>query len=122
MIQLAEDVPTRTRYRVLKSFYRLCLAGTASVIFLSYCSSKWFCLLDVASYVPTSELNLGQHRADFVVLSFYKMFGYPTGLGALLVRKSSSYVLQKRYFGGGTVLMALSDEMFHKKRENITEA
>ncbi|KAK7583838.1 hypothetical protein V9T40_004801 [Parthenolecanium corni] len=84
--------------------------------------SKWFCLLDAASYVPTSELNLSHHQADFVVLSFYKMFGYPTGLGALLVRKSSSHVLQKRYFGGGTILMTLSDERLHRKRENITEA
>lgn len=91
-------------------------------IFLSFRSSKWFCLLDVASYVPTNELNLSKYQADFVALSFYKMFGYPTGLGALLVRKSSGHVLQKRYFGGGTVLMTLSDEMFHKKRENITEA
>ena len=37
------------------------------------------------------------------VLSYYKIFGYPTGLGALLVRKDASKILRQDYFGGGTV-------------------
>ncbi len=36
--------------------------------------------------VGHSRIDLSQHPADFIALSFYKMFGYPTGLGALLVR------------------------------------
>jgi len=43
-------------------------------------------LLDAAAYLPSHELNLTRHPADFVVASFYKMFGYPTGLGALVLR------------------------------------
>ena len=37
------------------------------------------------------------------VMSCYKIFGYPTGLGALLMRKDATAILQRNYFGGGTV-------------------
>ena len=47
---------------------------------------KWKVLLDAAAFAPTQPLDLSQFPADFVAVSFYKMFGYPTGLGALLVR------------------------------------
>jgi molybdenum cofactor sulfurtransferase len=40
---------------------------------------RWFVLLDAAAFVATNELNLSKFPADFVVLSFYKMFGFPTG-------------------------------------------
>ena len=39
-------------------------------------------LLDAAAFVPTNPLRLDVVRPEFVALSFYKMFGYPTGLGA----------------------------------------
>jgi selenocysteine lyase/cysteine desulfurase len=42
-------------------------------------------LLDAAAYLPAHPLDLTAHPADFVVASFYKMFGYPTGLGALVL-------------------------------------
>ena len=43
-------------------------------------------------------------------LSYYKVFGYPTGLGALLVRKSALHLLAgRRYFGGGTVGVACAE-------------
>jgi len=43
-------------------------------------------------------------------LSFYKLFGYPTGLGALLVRRSAMPLLAgKLYFGGGTVAVSCAD-------------
>lgn len=45
-------------------------------------------------------------------ISYYKIFGYPTGLGALLVRKDAAEILQKRYFGGGTVLACSADSSF----------
>ena len=44
-------------------------------------------LLDAAAFVPTNRLDLGRWHPDFVALSFYKMFGYPTGVGCLLARK-----------------------------------
>ncbi|EPS42953.1 hypothetical protein H072_3077 [Dactylellina haptotyla CBS 200.50] len=70
----------------------------------------WFTLLDAAGLVTTSPLDLSNHETapDFISLSFYKMFGYPD-LGALIVRKESSSVLQsRRYFGGGTVSFVIN--------------
>jgi selenocysteine lyase/cysteine desulfurase len=60
-------------------------------------------LLDAAAYAPTSPLSLSSVPADFVALSFYKLFGYPTGVGALIARRDALAVLRRRYFGGGTV-------------------
>lgn len=79
-------------------------------------STRWYVLLDAASFVSTNNLDLSNFKPDFVCISFYKMFGYPTGIGALLVRNSSSDILEKTYYGGGTVDVALSSETFHKKR------
>jgi selenocysteine lyase/cysteine desulfurase len=63
-------------------------------------------LVDAAAYVPTSALSLRQHAPDFVALSFYKMFGYPTGAGALIARKDALQELNRGYFAGGTVQFA----------------
>jgi selenocysteine lyase/cysteine desulfurase len=60
-------------------------------------------LLDAAAYVPTSTLSLRAVPADFVALSFYKMFGYPTGLGALVARREAAARLRRPWFAGGTV-------------------
>lgn len=62
-------------------------------------------LLDAAAFVPTSRLDLSVHKPDFVSLSFYKMFGYPTGIGCLLVRKDTCNKLVKPWFAGGTVTL-----------------
>jgi molybdenum cofactor sulfurtransferase len=75
---------------------------------------EWFVCLDASSYMSTSPLSLksDQTRPDFIVLSFYKLFGFPTSLGALLIRKTErvkDHLTAKRYFGGGTVEMALID-------------
>ena len=60
-------------------------------------------LLDAAAYVPTAPLRLRDVPADFVALSFYKMFGYPTGLGALIARREALAWLERPWFAGGTV-------------------
>lgn len=80
--------------------------------------------LDAASYVSTSALDLTRYRPSFVCVSFYKIFGYPTGLGALLVRKDAGRLLLpgKRYYGGGTVKIAMSgSNAFHEKRDSLAE-
>jgi molybdenum cofactor sulfurtransferase len=82
---------------------------------------NWFVALDASSYVATNELDLSTIKPDFVTISFYKIFGYPTGLGALLVRNSSCHVLKKRYFGGGTVLMAQTLENTAVLRDVVHE-
>ncbi|HUQ83205.1 MAG TPA: aminotransferase class V-fold PLP-dependent enzyme [Gemmatimonadaceae bacterium] len=60
-------------------------------------------LLDAAAFVPTNPLRLDVARPDFVAVSFYKMFGYPTGLGALIARRESLSALARPWFAGGTV-------------------
>ncbi|XP_043250230.1 molybdenum cofactor sulfurase 1 [Colletes gigas] len=82
-------------------------------------STKWYVLLDASAFVSTNDLDLSVYKPDFVCLSFYKMFGYPTGIGALLVKNSSVDVLHKVYYGGGTVDVSLSSEMFHVKRKSL---
>lgn len=62
-------------------------------------------LLDAAAFVPSSKLDLKIIQPDFVSVSFYKMFGYPTGIGCLLIKKSSFSILQKPWFAGGTVTL-----------------
>jgi hypothetical protein len=42
-----------------------------------------------------------------------KIFGYPTGLGALLVRSDAVDILRKVFWGGGTVSLATSADDFH---------
>ncbi|MEM7332441.1 MAG: aminotransferase class V-fold PLP-dependent enzyme [Chloroflexota bacterium] len=66
----------------------------------------WDVCLDAAAFVPTNQLDLSVIKPEFVSMSFYKMFGYPTGLGALLIHKSVFSKLQRPWFAGGTVNFA----------------
>ena len=66
-------------------------------------SRGWDVLLDAAAFVPCSKLDLSDVSPEFVCLSFYKMFGYPTGIGCLLIKKSAFSKLKKPWFAGGTV-------------------
>ena len=52
----------------------------------------WYVLLDAASYASTSPLDLSAVKPDFVPISFYKIFGYPTGLGEYLSTLSSTQI------------------------------
>jgi len=63
----------------------------------------WDVLLDIAAFGPTNVVDLSRWKPDFVPLSFYKMFGYPTGIGALLARKSALAKLRRPWFAGGTI-------------------
>ena len=66
----------------------------------------WDVLLDAAAFVPTSQLDLSKVKPDFVPISFYKMFGYPTGIGALIARKEALSKLHRPWFAGGTITVA----------------
>ena len=79
----------------------------------------WKVVVDAASFVGTNPLNLSRVSPSFVAVSFYKMFGFPTGLGALLVRKDCSKLLHKRYYGGGTVLATISRAGLHIPRPGL---
>ncbi len=66
----------------------------------------WDVLLDAAAYVPTNRLDLSKVKPDFVPVSFYKIFGYPTGVGALIARKEALAKLHRPWFAGGTITVA----------------
>ena len=66
----------------------------------------WDVIVDAAAFVPTSRLDLGVFHPDFVPISFYKMFGYPTGIGALIARRAALARLHRPWFSGGTVVTA----------------
>jgi molybdenum cofactor sulfurtransferase len=66
----------------------------------------WDVIVDSAAFVPANRLDLSVFKADFVPISFYKMFGYPTGLGALLARRDALEHLHRPWFSGGTVITA----------------
>jgi len=55
-------------------------------------AAGWDVLLDAAAFAPTSYLDLGRFKPDFVPLSFYKMFGYPPASARSLraARRSAS--------------------------------
>jgi len=66
-------------------------------------SKGWDVLLDAASFAPSNRLNLSRWHPDFVDISFYKLFGYPTGMGCLLARKTTAQKLQRPWYAGGTI-------------------
>ncbi|KAJ1920559.1 hypothetical protein H4219_001259 [Mycoemilia scoparia] len=96
---------------------------------------KLLVLLDAAALLPTTRLNLDvktnssnaskktqdiHHYPDFITLSFYKIFGMPTGLGALFVKRELQPILQKSYFGGGTVSALVYDEPWQAYRSDFS--
>ena len=66
----------------------------------------WDVLLDAAAHVPTNRLDLGRWHPDFVAVSFYKMFGWRTGVGCLLARRDALAKLERPWFSGGTIVAA----------------
>lgn len=66
----------------------------------------WDVLLDAAAFTPTNRLDLSKHKPDFVSQSFYKIFGYPTGVGALIARREVLKKLHRPWFAGGTITVA----------------
>lgn len=66
----------------------------------------WDVLLDASAFVPTNYLDLSGWQPDFVAISFYKMFGYPTGIGCLLARKKALVKLKRPWFAGGTIVLS----------------
>ena len=66
----------------------------------------WDVLLDAAAFAPTNRLDLSLWKPDFVPISFYKLFGYPTGVGVLLARREVLNKLHRPWFAGGTITVA----------------
>jgi molybdenum cofactor sulfurtransferase len=69
-------------------------------------AAGWDVLLDAAAFAPTNRLDVAKVRPDFATLSFYKMMGFPTGVGCLLMRRDRFDVLSRPWFAGGTITVA----------------
>jgi selenocysteine lyase/cysteine desulfurase len=60
-------------------------------------------LLDAAAFAPGHALSLRACPADFTIVSFHKLFGYPTSVAALIARRDALARLHRPWFAGGTV-------------------
>ena len=70
----------------------------------SYAASLGYhIVVDAAALAPSSTISLSYYPIDAMAISFYKMFGFPTGVGALIVRKGFLSQLKRPWFAGGTV-------------------
>ncbi|KAJ7619824.1 pyridoxal phosphate-dependent transferase [Mycena polygramma] len=71
---------------------------------IRYASSLGYdTVLDAAALAPISTISLTDYPIDAMAVSFYKMFGFPTGVGALIAKKSFLRRLRRPWFAGGTV-------------------
>ncbi|KAF6822286.1 cysteine desulfurase [Colletotrichum musicola] len=68
-------------------------------------------LLDAAAYLPAARLDLsaaGGCQPEFLIMSWYKLFGYPTGVGCLVVKRDAMarMAASRPWFSGGTIAAA----------------
>jgi molybdenum cofactor sulfurtransferase len=64
-------------------------------------SAGFATVVDAAALASSTRISLQQiPAADAMVVSFYKMFGYPTGVGGLIAKKSFLATLEKKRFSG----------------------
>lgn len=70
-------------------------------------------LLDAAAYLPTAKLDLSAIRPEFVIVSWYKLFGFPTGVGCLIARRDALDRLNRPWFSGGTIQAATVGVPWH---------
>ncbi|CAN1225157.1 Molybdenum cofactor sulfurase [Linum grandiflorum] len=75
--------------------------------------NNWHVLLDAGSLGPKDmdSLGLSLFRPDFIITSFYRVFGYdPTGFGCLLIKKSVMSSLQHRSGSTGSGIVKITPE------------
>ncbi|XP_024035749.1 molybdenum cofactor sulfurase isoform X4 [Citrus clementina] len=84
-----------------------------------FSKGRWMVLIDAAKGCVTQPPDLSKYPVDFVVMSFYKIFGYPTGLGALIMRNDAAKLLKNTYFSG--VAASIADIDFVKRRQGVEE-
>ncbi|MEU9898867.1 aminotransferase class V-fold PLP-dependent enzyme [Streptomyces phaeochromogenes] len=70
-------------------------------------------LLDAAAYVPANTLDLSRYHPDFTVVSWYKVFGHPTGVGSLIARRDALARLRRPWFSGGTIYAVSAQAQWH---------
>jgi selenocysteine lyase/cysteine desulfurase len=79
----------------------------------------WDVLVDAAAFVPTNRLDLSRWHPDFVPVSFYKLFGYPTGVGCLLARREALAKLERPWFSGGTIVAVAVQRDWHRLAKDV---
>ncbi|GLT75253.1 hypothetical protein SLA2020_469890 [Shorea laevis] len=75
--------------------------------------NNWHVLLDAGSLGPKDmdSLGLSLFRPDFIITSFYRVFGYdPTGFGCLLIKKSVMGSLQNQSGSTGSGMVKITPE------------
>ncbi|KAL1563255.1 molybdenum cofactor sulfurtransferase [Salvia divinorum] len=73
--------------------------------------NNWHVLLDAGALGPKDmdSLGLSLFRPDFIITSFYRVFGYdPTGFGCLLIKKSAMSSLQNQSGHAGSGIVKIS--------------
>ena len=75
-------------------------------------------LVDAAAYLPTNRLDLSLVQPDFVTVSWYKVFGYPTGIGCLVARREALARLRRPWFSGGTIQVVSAQGQWHRMAED----
>ncbi|KAL9660415.1 hypothetical protein QQ045_025229 [Rhodiola kirilowii] len=73
--------------------------------------NNWHVLLDAGSLGPKDmdSLGLSLFRPDFIVTSFYRVFGHdPTGFGCLLIKKSVMASLHNQPGGAGSGIVKIT--------------
>ncbi|KAJ7072924.1 methyltransferase type 11 [Mycena amicta] len=109
---IAKNVLLRNRPRIKDTVPSLfALTGQSNITnsktqlsILEYAKSLGYhTLLDAAALAATSSISLADSHVDAMAISFYKMFGFPTGVGALVIKKSFLTKLKRPWFAGGTV-------------------
>ena len=76
--------------------------------------NHWHVLLDAGALAPKDmdSLGLSLFRPDFIVTSFYRVFGHdPTGFGCLLIKKSMITNLKSTNGGIGTGMVRIVPEI-----------
>ncbi|HEY1279412.1 MAG TPA: aminotransferase class V-fold PLP-dependent enzyme, partial [Acidimicrobiales bacterium] len=66
----------------------------------------WDVVVDATAFAPTNRFDLARVRPDFAAVSFYKIIGFPTGVGCLLMRRDRRPRMTRPWFSGGTVTIA----------------
>lgn len=77
-------------------------------------------LLDAAAHIPTNRLDLSLVHPDFTAVSWYKVFGYPTGVGCLIARREALARLRRPWFAGGTIHVASAQGQWHRMADDET--
>ena len=73
-------------------------------------------LIDAAGAGVAGGVSLRRHPADFLAFSFYKIFGLPTGVGALIAKREALTRLRRPWFAGGTVAFVSIEHDRHQMR------